>query len=307
MAAVTRNDENAGVLQTWLSRQVLKNFEPNLYFHKAGKKPDTPSGYNTIGWAKFTQIDESSVTTGTSSTDGVTPDDTAFNATVITATPVQYRIVVSLSDMLIELNVINFLTGAAVEVGSAMARKIDAVIQTTIMAGTNVIYGGANTARTALDATDVMTATLLNRASAKLESWYAPKIDGFYVAYIHAYQLFDLRNEAGVGNWLEVNKYARPEQIFKGEIGMLNGVRVILAPFTKTFTSTVTVYPALVLGAGAYGVADFQTLRSYVTPAVSSDSDPAAQRRKVASKIAFAAKILQQNSMVRIESGATAL
>jgi hypothetical protein len=49
MAAITRNDLNTGVLQTWLNRQVLKNFEPNLYFYKAGKKPDTPSGYNTIG------------------------------------------------------------------------------------------------------------------------------------------------------------------------------------------------------------------------------------------------------------------
>lgn len=307
MAAVTRNDLNSGVLQTWLRRQVLENFEPNLYFFKAGRKPDTPSGYNTIGWAKFTQLAATDVTAGTTSNDGTTPSDTAFNATVITTTPVQYRIVVTLSDMLIELNVINFLKGAAVEVGAAMARKIDSVVQTTIMAGTNVLYGGAKTARTALAATDVLTATKLNRASAKLESYYAPKIDGFYVCYIHSFQLYDLRNEAGVGNWLEVNKYARPEMIFKGEIGMLNGVRVILAPFIQTFASTVTVYPALVLGGGAYGVAEFQTLRTYVTPAVSSDSDPLAQRRKVGAKLAFGTKRLQENAMIRIETGATAI
>jgi len=308
MAAVTRNDLNAGVLQTWLRRQVLENFEPNMYFHKMGRKPDTPSGYNTIGWAKFTQIASSSVTEGTTSNDGVTPSDTSFNATVITTTPVQYRIVVTLSDMLIELNVINFLKGAAVEVGAAMARKIDEVIQTTIMAGTNVLYAGTgNTARTDLAATDVLTAQLFNMASAKLESLYAPKIDGFYVAFIHSFQLFDLRAETGTGNWLEVNKYAKPEQVYKGEIGMLNGVRVILAPYIQTFTSTVTVYPCLVMGAGAYGVAEFQTLRTYVTPAVSSDSDPLAQRRKVGAKIAFAAKRLQEDSMVRVETGATSL
>ena len=307
MAAVTRGDLNSGVLQTWLRRQVLENFEPNLYFFKAGRKPDTPSGYNTIGWAKFTQLAASEVTTGSDADDGVTPSDTAFNATVITTTPVQYRIVVTLSDLLIELNVINFLKGAAVEVGAAMARKIDQVVQTTIMAGTNVLYGGTKTARTALAATDVLTASLLNRASAKLESFYAPKIDGFYVCYIHSFQLYDLRNEAGVGNWLEVNKYVTPEKIFKGEIGMLNGIRVILAPFIQTFASTVTVYPALVVGAGAYGVAEFQTLRTYVTPAVSSDSDPLAQRRKVGAKLAFGTKILQQQAMIRLETGATAI
>jgi N4-gp56 family major capsid protein len=307
MAAVTRNDLNSGVLQIWLRRKVLENFEPALFFFKAGEKPITPSGYNTLGWAKFTQIDESSVTTGTTSNDGVTPSDTAFNATVITTTPTQYRIVVNLADMVIQFNVINFLSGAAVEVGAAMARKIDAVIQTTIMAGTNVKYGGAKTARTALAATDILTAAKLNVARGFLDSLYAPTFDGMYICYAHPFQIADLRVESGAGNWLEVNKYVTPDKIFKGEIGAINGIRVIMAPFIQTFSSTVTVYPALVLGKGAYGVAEFQTLQTFVTPAVSSDSDPLAQRRKVGAKIAFGTRRLQENAMLRIETGATDL
>lgn len=303
--ALTRAELNAGVLQTWLRRQVLDNFEPNLYFYKAGQKPDVPGGYNTIGWAKFDKIEESEVTTGSDSTDGVTPASIDFDATVITTTPVQYRVVISLSDMLIDLNVINFLKGAAREVGGAMARKIDSVIQTTIMAGTNVKYAGSAAARSSLAATDILTASLFNQVNALLEAKFAPKIDGFYVAYAHPYQVADLRSESGTGNWLEVNKYATPDKILKGEIGMLNGVRVVLAPFIQTFSSTVTVYPCLVLGAGAYGVADFQTLRTYVTPAVPSDSDPLAQRRKVGAKVAFGSIILQQDSMYRIETGVT--
>ena len=305
--AVNRSELNGGVLQTWLRRKVLENFEPNLYFYKAGEKPSIPGGYNTIGWPKFTQLDEDDVTAGTTATDGVTPASIAFNATVITATPVQYRVVVSLSDMLIELNVINFLKGAAREVGAAMARRIDKVIQTEIMAGTYVKYAGGNSARTALDATDVLTASLLNQASAILESRYAPKINGYYMGYAHPFQIADLRTESGSGNWLEVNKYVTPDKIFKGEIGMLNNIRIVMAPFIQTFASTVTVYPCLVMGAGAYGVAEFQTLRAYVTPAVPSDSDPAAQRRKVSAKIAFAAKRLQEASMLRIETGVTAI
>lgn len=305
--ALTRNELNAGVLQTWLNRNVLENFEPNLYFYKAGLKPTIPGGYNTVGWAKFTQVSENSVTAGTDQTDGVTPTAIDFDATVITATPIQYRIVVSLSDMLIDLNVINFLQGAAMEVGNAMARAIDKAIQTTIMAGTYVIYGGTRTARTALAATDVLTAAKLNAASTLLESRYAPKINGFYMAYAHPFQIYDLRNESGAGNWLEVNKYVTPDKIFRGEIGALNGVRVVMAPFIQYFSSTVHVYPCLVVGANAYGVADFQSLKTFITPAVASDSDPLAQRRKVGAKVAFATKILQQASMIRIETGVTAL
>lgn len=304
--ALTRSELNPGVLQTWLNRQVLMNLEPELFFYAAGKKPDTPTGYNTVGWAKFSKIDEDSVTKGTTATDGVTPAALDFDATVITATPVQHRVVVSLADLTIELNVINFLSGAAEAIGNAMARSIDKAIQTVIMAGTHVMYGGTAAARTAVADGDVMTAAKLNMASTILDSRFAKKIGGFYVAYAHPYVIWDLRNETGSGNWLEVNKYATPDKIFKGEIGMLSGIRIVMAPFVKPFASTTTVYPTLVLGAEAYGVANFQSLKSYVTPATSSDSDPLAQRRKVGSKIAFSSIILEQDNMIRIETGATA-
>lgn len=308
MASVTRNDLNSGVLQTYLYRKTLEVLEPALYFWKLGEKPMVEDGYNTVSWAKFDQIATSSVTTGTTSDDGVTPSDVDFDATVISTTPVQYRVVVSLSDMVIERNVIDFLGGAAQAVGDAMARKIDTVIQTEIMAGSNVLYADPanNSARTDLAATDVLTADLLNRASAKLDSVNAKRFEGGgYVVTIHPYALYDLRKESGAGNWLEVNKYVTPDKIFKGEIGMLSNCRVIVCPNIQTFTSTTTVYPNLVFGKGAYGVSSFQNMKTYVTPATPSDSDPLAQRRKVGAKVAFAAKRLQENCMLRIETGAT--
>lgn len=307
MSAVTRNDLNSNVLQTWLYRQTLKVLEPMLYFWKLGEKPMVENGYNTVSWAKFDQIASSSVTTGTTSNDGVTPSDTDFDATVITATPVQYRIVVSLSDMVVEQNVINFVKGAIQAVGDAMARKIDEVIQTTIMAGSNVFYGGSgNSARTDVAASDIITAANLNRASAVLSSLNATRFEsGHFMAALHPYQVYDLRSATAAGSWLDANKYVTPDKIFKGEIGALSGCRVLECPNIQTFASTTTVYPALVFGKGAYGVSSFQTLRTYVTPAVSSDSDPLAQRRKVGSKLAFATTRLQENCMVRIETGAT--
>lgn len=307
MPAVARNDLNSGVLQTYLLRKTLEVFEPNLYFWKMGEKPMVEDGYNTIAWAKFDQIAASAITTGTTSNDGVTPAETDFDATVVSTSPIQYRVVVSLSDMVIERNVIGFLEGASVAVGDAMARKIDAVIQTEIMAGTNVYYGGAAGNRAALAATDVLTTTMLNKASAKLENGDAPKIDGYFVAVIHPFQLYDLRASTSAGGWLDVNKYVTPEKVFKGEIGALFGVRVVVSSHVQTFASTVTVYPALVFGKGAYGVGSFQTMKVYVTPAVASDSDPLAQRRKVGAKVGFAAKRLQETAMVRLETGATAL
>jgi len=304
--AVTRS-ENPNVLQTYLYQQTLENLEPELFFWQMGKKPIVPSGYNTVEWARFSTIADTEITEGSDSTDGVTPAAIAINADVISATPIQYRVVASISDLVQKLNRINFIDNAILEIGNAMARKIDKVIQTVVMAGTYVLYGGTKTARTALASTDVLTASLLAKASTLLESRYAKKIGGYYVAFSHPFALYDLKTETGTGNWLEVSKYARPEQIFKGEVGALNGVRIISAPYIQKFSSTVDVYPTLVMGADAYGVSDFDSLQTYISPARPSDSDPLAQRTKVGSKVAFAAKILEQSALLRIETGVTNL
>jgi len=305
MAALNRNDQaGTGVLQTWLQRKTLENLRAKLYYMAFGQKPTTPTGYNTVSWARFTRLESSAVTTGTTSNDGVTPADTAFNASSITATPTQYRVVVSISDVVIGNNVIDFLRGAAVEVGNAMAEKIDAVIQTEVMAGTNVIYAGTATARTGIAVTDILTATHLSQAAAYLRSKSSPTFDGgSYIGLIHPFQALDLRTNTAVGAWLDANKYATPDKIFQGEVGKLGGIRIIEAPFQQTFASTVTVYPALFIGSDAYGVSNFDALQVLMTPATASDSDPLAQRRKVGAKVMFVPKRLQEDSMLRIETG----
>jgi len=49
-------DSSGSVLQTWLDRKVLENFESNLYFYKMGKKPVMPSGYNTLAFTKPSKL-----------------------------------------------------------------------------------------------------------------------------------------------------------------------------------------------------------------------------------------------------------
>lgn len=301
MAAITRWDINSGVLQTWLYRTTLKNFEPNLYFYQMGEKPTFEDGYNTVSWAKFTQLN---VTVANSTlTDWVTPSETAFNATAITATPTEYGIYVNLSSMLLDTSAINFVSGAAVEVGSNLARIVDQVVQTEVMWGSNVIYSGNATSRATVDNTDVLAGVDLIKAYTKLQAESAPMIDGYYVGIVHPHNIFDLKKESAITGFIEASKYVQPEKMIKGEIGALNGVRLVVSPNVKTFASTATVYPTLVVGRGAYWVPTLNSMQSFITPRTASDSDPLAQRVKVGAKIAFVAKRLQENAMVRIESG----
>jgi len=61
-----------------------------------------------------------------------------------------------------------------------MARIIDQVIQTEIMAGSNVQYAGDATSRATIEATDLLTGANIKNAAIKLRSVDAPTIDGTY-------------------------------------------------------------------------------------------------------------------------------
>ena len=307
MAATTRNDvSSTGILQEWLNRDFIPNLDAQLQFLQLAERPDMPDGYNTLRWATFTNFNESDVTTGTTSTDGVTPADTAFTITSVTTTPTQYRIVASLSDMLLEGNPMPLLEKVRDRIAYIMAKVMDTVIQTSVMAGTYAIYGGTQTTRAGLGAGDVITVQNLNRAAAELLARDVPTFDGnSYVAVLHPYQVYDLRTSTATGSWLDIAKYAMPDKIYSGEIGTLFNIRVLMSSHVQPFTSTVQVYPALVVGRGAFGVGFRQQPQILITPGGSIDSDPAAQRRKVAGKMAFGTVILNNAAMVRVETAAT--
>jgi hypothetical protein len=55
----------------------------------------------------------------------------------------------------------------------------------------------------------------------------APRINGKYIAIVHPSVVYDLRNSE---YWIEAHKYAKPEEMYNGEIGELHGIRFIETP-----------------------------------------------------------------------------
>lgn len=305
MAVNITSGAGANYLQTKLYKDLLANFEPNLYFYNMGEKPMVEDGIGTVSWAKASKL---TVTAATATlTEWVTPNSTSFSYTVISTTPTQYWIFVEISDRLLKAAPTKILTNAGKEVGSNMARIIDQVIQTEIMAWTNVIYSdvSANSARTDIATTDLATASILSKAHTKLASLNAPTVWGYYVWVAHPFVIGDLQREAN-GAWIEFSKYTTPDKLFKWELWALHGVRLTSCSNVQTFTSTTTVYPTLVMGAGAYGVTEWSSLQTIYKP-LGSGADPLNQVASVGAKVDFAAKRLQEDAMVRLETAATSV
>lgn len=132
-------DYSGQLLQTWLDRTVLENFEPELRFYDMWKKPAWKPWYNTLAW---TRMNKSLVTpTNATLTEWVTPNSTDLQMTTISLTATQYGLYATITDLLEDVSPIPMVAESLKILWQNMARIIDGVIQDSLATnGTNVIY-----------------------------------------------------------------------------------------------------------------------------------------------------------------------
>lgn len=143
----------------------------------------------------------------------------------------------------------------------------------TITAPTKIVYGGNATAKNDVDANDVFSLTLIDKAveAAKLKSPTMRKASfggkkGF-VCVLHPYQVYDLRTNTNAGQWLDIQKAAMQggkvsdNPIWSEALGVYNDVILVENTRVRTFSdygagANVKAARALFLGAQA-GVIGF--------------------------------------------------
>jgi N4-gp56 family major capsid protein len=313
MATTTTSNLEAAqkALGIYYDKVVIESLQPNLYFEQFGTIVGVPQGNYTSRFFTFNRIATSSVTT---LTEGTPPTSIAVSVNAIDTTPTQYGVNVELSDLVALTSVFDLINTTLSEVGKAMARKIDEVIQTVVNAGTNVIYAGNKTSRSALAAGDLFDADLIRKAAARLRKNAAPEFTnkgGGYVAITTPEVVFDLKSNTSVGQWIDMHKYAAPENLFNGEVGSMDGVRIVQSPNVVTFSSTVTVHPTTFIAADAYRISYWlaNKVNTYVLPPESnlSVSNPLGQQGSVGAKTNIGVARTQEERLVRVESAASAI
>jgi N4-gp56 family major capsid protein len=313
MATTTTSNLEAAqkALGIYYDRIVIESLQPNLYFEQFGTIVGVPQGNYTSRFFTFNKIATSSVT---SLTEGTPPTGIAVSVNAIDTTPTQYGVNVEMTDLVALTAVFDLINTTLAEVGKAMARKIDSVIQTVVNAGTNVIYAGEGTSRDTLTSDDLFDADLVRRAAAKLRKNAAPEFSdrgGGYVAITTPEVVFDLKSNTSVGQWIDMHKYANPENLFNGEVGSMDGVRIVQSPNVDTFLSTVTVHPTTFIAKDAYRISYWlaNKVNTYVLPPESnlSVSNPLGQKGSVGAKTNMGVARTQEERLVRVESAASAL
>lgn len=296
--------------KTFYDRTLLESAKPNLIHGQFGQKRPIPkNGGKKIEFRRYGALPKAL----TPLTEGVTPDGRKLTVTAVEAEVHQYGDYVALSDVLDLTAIDNNVLEATKAIGNQAGLTLDTITRNILQAGTNVQYcpkvgatgTTAVTSRADIDATCKLTVDEIKKAVATLKANNVPKISGSYVAIIHPYAAYDLMSDP---NWEEMHKYTSAENMYEGEIGRIAGVRFVEsseALIVKTSTNPA-VFCTLVLGENAYGITEVTGggLKTIIKQLGSAGTaDPLDQRSTVGWKAMQTAEILQQNYMIRIESG----
>ena len=293
-------------MKTFYDMTLIDEAQASLVHDQfAQKRPIPKNSGKTIEFRKFSSLPKAL----TPLTEGVTPDGKSLNVTAITATVAQYGDYITQSDVLELTTIDNTILEATKLLGRQAGLTLDTITRNILHSGTNVTYcpkvaaDGTETAvtsRAGLDNTCQLTVKVIQQVVAKLRAQNAPTINGKYVAIIHPYVAYDLMRDP---EWQEAHKYAKPENMYEGEIGEIAGVRFVQTTEAKIYDGGV--FGSLFLGDGAYGVTEITGggLQTIVKQKGSAGTaDPLDQRSSVGWKAIKTAELLIPNYLVRVES-----
>lgn len=226
-------------MKTFYSKYLIELVEPKLYHDQFGVKQDIPqNGGKVIEFRKWQPLPKAM----TPLTEGVTPDGTPLNVTIVTAEVQQYGDYTTLADVLLLTMVDKGIVQATKLLGSQATRTLDTVTREVINGTTSVyhcpiVVDGKEVdvpARHLLDETAVFTPDTAFVAKTELAAVNAPTIDDCYVAIVHPYVTYqimrDYKNE-----WVNVAQYSSPENYYKGEVGKIGGIRFVETSEAKYF------------------------------------------------------------------------
>lgn len=299
--------------KTFYEKTLLVRLLPQLNFYKDARKKKLPKNSGrTMNFRKFNSLTAPSE----SLTEGVTPDGNDLSISTITATVNQEGSFIQISDLIQMTGIDPVLTEASELLGEQAGAVVDNRIQEALSTGTNVYFAGGATTRAGLETatTKNLTAEDIKKLVRKLKNANAKRFaDGFYHMQIDPDIAYDLMSDSA---WVDVSKYAKPEQMVKGELGKMHGMKFFETTNLKIVNSSedsskIDVHIAYAYGKDSYDCIDLEggagKPEIIVKPNGSAGTnDPLNQRASAGWKNCFTAVITQPMALVRVETGVKA-
>lgn len=289
-----------------VQKKVLENLRAELVWADPAYADmgDFDAGHDTL---TFVSVPDLAINT-TALTEGTAPTARALSISTVSVSTEQYGDLVSITDLAKVKSPIEISNIASERVGRQAKESLDQIARDVIAAsGTLKLAGTGNAVRADLAATDLASAAELRKLRTVMyKAKIRPRADGYYLLFIHPNVGYDLRADTATGGFIDVNKYATPETLIRGELGRMEGFRIIEVVNAPTFASTVTVYASIALGSTkAWGAGELQSLSTYHVAPGGDHTDPLAQEELVGWKVSYGVAVLANGYYFRLESAAT--
>lgn len=299
-------------MQTYYNRTLLLDKEAKLVHRQfCTHVPFPKKSGSTMNIRKLLKVDSNT----TPLTEGNPGAGQMLSETYVTMGIAQYGDYVRTTDWLDLVHLDERIESRVRRLGDAGMRTLDEVCRDTMATVTSVIYANGRAARNAITASDKLTNVELRKAVVQLKNNLAEPFEGgMYVAIINPNITYDLQDDS---RFIAVSEYQDKENIYKGEIGRLNGlygVRLVEATNIKIFegagSGSADVASIIVLGRDAFYDTDLEGANPHVivkNPGSAGTLDPLDQLSTVGWKInGYGVKAVQPQYCVRIECGFTA-
>ena len=308
-AAVGNTYADPGI---FYDRAFLERLVPQLLFEDLGDKRPLPKNAGTmIKWArvnKLTAVGTPPTAASYKLTENTTPTVTQMGTTQISAEPETYGQWAQVSAELKWKSINPIMEEMTAELADNAAAVYDSVIRTALSGNlTNQFAGGVASEALVAD-TSVMSPTELRKAVYALKKVNVPGFEnGLYKGIIHPAQAMDLQADTGVGGFIDINKYSKPEAIMRGEIGQLYGVRLVVGNNLGQGTGlSDATYHAYVFGRKCFGISELaghglEMIRK--EPGANDTSNPLNMFSTLGWKFIVAAKVLEASRGVQIYTG----
>lgn len=321
------NQRTAG----YAAADMLRHSEPYIVLGKMGMTKAMPR--NKAQKMVFRRAKPLAPAT-TPVTEGVTPTAQKVQYEDVEVTMKQYGRPIEITDKVTQLSEDPVMETATMLAGQQAGGTIEQVLYGVLKAGTNVVYAnGANRAavntpislnkqRAVSRVLSAQKARPITRMLKSGPEYGVAAVEGGWVAVGHTDLDADIRNLVG---FVPVAKYGTRQPLSEHEVGSVEKVRYILSPDLASFPdaggakgtmvsttgTSADVYPILFFGQDAFAQVPLKGAEAItpmvLQPGTPSKSDPMGQRGYVSWKTWYAAVILNDLWMCRLEVAVTAL
>lgn len=298
----------------YYQKDFLSRLTPQLRFADMGIKKPLPKNSGTL--VKFRRMNKITTTPPMTSaavvalqlTENTNPAEFTFGTTEITVEPKTYGRWGKFSAELNMKTINPFMDEAKDELADDAALVLDSISRIACNGNVTAQYAGAAVSLITVAAGMTLLASELREAVFTLRDASVPGYENdLYKGLITPAGHFNLQSDSAVGSWIDVMKYSKPEDLMRGEVGQLYGIRLAVSQNTGVSAAGgaagINVFHAYIFGKESFGMVDLSGERTRLftkTPSAGDTSNPLDMFSTAGWKAQTASVVLQASRAIQI-------